>query len=288
MDLIAALRTFLRVAETGSFSAVAAERGLTQPAVSRQVSALEDHLGARLVQRSTQAVTLTEEGRELLVAAQQLVDSAEALRQMTASRRGKPMGRVRLAVPVRLGLYLSDKIGRLLTRYEELSVDLVLRDGVSDLIEEGLDLEVRIGPIEDAALIARCIGWTTAYLVAAPSYLEGRCPPAHPRDLERHDCIVYHRWGRDDVWWFSAAAGDPGAEIAVSVRGRFRANNAAAVPTGGTRRARDRSAVASPGLGRRREGATAAAAIRVSAPALSALRRLPVAAGPATANPRHD
>lgn len=229
MDLIAALRTFLRVAETGSFSAVAAERGLTQPAVSRQVSALEDHLGTRLVQRSTQAVTLTEEGRELLVAAQQLVDSAEALRQMTASRRGKPMGRVRLAVPVPLGLYLSDKIGRLLTRYEELSVDLVLRDGVSNLIEEGLDLEVRIGPIEDAALIARCIGWTTAHLVAAPSYLEGRCPPAHPRDLERHDCIVYHRWGRDDVWWFSAPAGDPGAEIAVSVRGRFRANNAAAV-----------------------------------------------------------
>ena len=77
MDLIAALRTFLRVAETGSFSAVAAERGLTQPAVSRQVSALEDHLGTRLVQRSTQAVTLTEKGRELLVAAQQLVDSAE-------------------------------------------------------------------------------------------------------------------------------------------------------------------------------------------------------------------
>ena len=143
MDLIAA---FLRVAETGSFSAVAAERGVTQPAVSRQVSALEDHLGTRLVQRSTQAVTLTEEGRELLVAAQQLVDSAEALRQMTASRRGKPMGRVRLAVPVPLGLYLSDKIGRLLTQYEELSVDLVLRDGVSDLIEEGLDLEVRIGP----------------------------------------------------------------------------------------------------------------------------------------------
>ncbi|HEX3418756.1 MAG TPA: substrate binding domain-containing protein [Stellaceae bacterium] len=128
-----------------------------------------------------------------------------------------------------LGLHLSDKIGRLLTRYEELSVDIVLRDEVSDLNEEGLDLEVRIGPIEDAVLIARCIGWTTAHLVAAPSYLEGHRPPAHPRDLERHDCIVYHRWGRDDVWWFGAPASDPGAEIAVNVRGWFRANNAAAV-----------------------------------------------------------
>src|SRR6266404_8792773 len=90
MDLIAALRTFLRVAEIGSFSAVAGERGVTQPAVSRQVSALEEHFGVRLVQRSTHAVTLTEEGRDLVVRAQQLVDSADALQESTGRRRSKP------------------------------------------------------------------------------------------------------------------------------------------------------------------------------------------------------
>jgi DNA-binding transcriptional LysR family regulator len=100
VDLIAALRTFLRVAEVGSFSAVAEERGVTQPAVSRQLSALEEHFGTRLVQRSTHAVTLTEEGRELVPTAQQLVDSADALQETTGRRRRKAVGRVRLSVPV--------------------------------------------------------------------------------------------------------------------------------------------------------------------------------------------
>jgi DNA-binding transcriptional LysR family regulator len=225
VDLIAALRTFLRVAEIGSFSAVAAERGVTQPAISRQVSALEQHFGTRLVQRSTHAVTLTEEGRDLLPAMAQLVDSADALQNSTGRRRGKPVGRVRLGVPVALGLYLSSQFGVLLDRHEELSIDLVLHDGAGDLIEEGLDLQVWIGPINDSSLISRRIGATRTYLVAAPQYLSGRSPPAQPLDLQQHDCIIYHRWGRDDVWLFSTPEGD----VPVSVRGRFRANNAAAV-----------------------------------------------------------
>jgi DNA-binding transcriptional LysR family regulator len=225
VDLIAALRSFLRVAEIGSFSAVAAERGVTQPAVSRQVGALEQHFGTRLVQRSTHAVALTEEGRDLIAAAQQLVDAAEALQDSARRRRGKPVGRVRLAVPVPLGLYLSCQLGRLLDRHEELSIDLVLRDGVSDLIEEGLDLQVWIGAITDSSLISRRIGSTTAFLVAAPRYLSGRTPPSVPHDLTEHECIVYHRWGRDDVWWFSS----PEGEVPITVKGRLRTNNAAAV-----------------------------------------------------------
>ena len=225
MDLIATLQTFLRVAETGSFSAVATERGVTQPAISRQITALEQQLGTRLVERSTHAVTLTEEGRDLMTAAQELVDSAETLRNSVGRRRGAPVGRVRLSVPVPLGLSLSSQVGTLLHRCKELSIDLVLRDRTSDLIEDGLDLEVRVGPIVDSALIARRIGSTTAFLVAAPRYLRGRSPPTHPRDLQEHDCIVYHRWGDDNTWWFSS----PEGELSVSVRGRFRANNAEAV-----------------------------------------------------------
>ena len=226
MDVIAALRTFLRVADTGSFSAVAAELGVTQPAISRQLSGLEEQLGARLVHRSTHAVTLTEEGRDLIPSAQQLIDSAEALQQSVGRGRSKPVGRVRLSLPVPLGLYLSSRICQLLDRCEHLSIDLVLRDGVSDLVEEGIDLEVRLGPVADSALISRRIGSTTAFLVAAPRYLQGRTPPAHPRDLQEHECIVYHRWGQDDVWWFSSAAE---GYVSVSVRGRLRANNATAV-----------------------------------------------------------
>jgi DNA-binding transcriptional LysR family regulator len=221
VDLIAALRTFLRVAEVGSFSAVAEERGVTQPAISRQVSALEEHLGTRLVQRSTHAVTLTEEGRDLVPAAQQLVDSADALQQQTGRRRSKAVGRVRLSVPVPLGLYFSAKLGALLDRHEDLSIDLILHDRLRDLIEEGIDLQVCVGQVSDSALISRRIGATTAFLVAAPSYLNGRAEPEQPSDLQRHDCIVYHRWGKDDVWWFAAPEGG----VSVAVRGRFRANN---------------------------------------------------------------
>ncbi|KJV35692.1 LysR family transcriptional regulator [Luteibacter yeojuensis] len=232
MDLIAALRSFVRVAQTGSFSAVATERGVTQPAISRQVSALEDYLGARLVHRSTQAVTLTEEGRELLLPAQRLIDDAEDLPFNVGARRGRPAGRVRIALPVPLGLYLSSHLAPFLASYEGISVDLVLRDGVSNLIEEGLDCEIRLGPLEDSTLVARTIGQTKAYLVASPGYLEQHQPPAHPRDLEQHDCIFYQRWGRENVWWFSTppAPGDvAGQDLAISVSGRIHSNNAGAV-----------------------------------------------------------
>jgi DNA-binding transcriptional LysR family regulator len=225
VDLIAALRTFLRVADIGSFSAVAEERGVTQPAISRQVSALEEYFGTRLVQRSTHAVTLTDEGRDLVPAAQQLVDAADALQQQTARRRSKAVGRVRLSVPVPLGLYFSSKLGALLDKHEELSIDLILHDRLRDLIEEGIDLQVCVGQVGDSALISRRIGTTTAFLVAAPEYLSGRAAPEQPADLQGHDCLIYHRWGRDDVWSFVL----PEKIVSVSVRGRFRANNSEAV-----------------------------------------------------------
>jgi DNA-binding transcriptional LysR family regulator len=218
VDLIGALRTFLRVAEVGSFSAVAEERGVTQPAVSRQMTALEEHFGTRLVQRSTHAVTLTDEGREFVTAAQQLVDQADALQEWTGRRRTKPVGRVRLSVPVPLGVYFINKLDSLLKKHDELSIDLILHDRLRDHIEEGIDLQVCVGEVTDSALISRRIGATTAFLVAAPDYLKGRATPKEPADLQ-------HRWGRDDVWWF---AGPKGA-MSVSVRGRFRANNSEAV-----------------------------------------------------------
>jgi DNA-binding transcriptional LysR family regulator len=231
MDLIGALQSFLRVAETGSFSAVAKERGVTQPAISRQISALEEHLGTRLVHRSTQAVSLTEDGRELVGLAQELIDSAEALKRFSKHRRDRPVGRVRVAMPIPVGIYLSSLVARLLGRYEEISIEVVLRDTAGDLVEEGLDLAIHIGAIDDSSLIARRIGTTTAFVVASPAYLKGRKVPRHPRDLEQHDCIVHHRWGSDEQWWFGedGVGKDPPVDLSVSVRGRFSANNAEAV-----------------------------------------------------------
>lgn len=232
MDLISSLQSFLRVAETGSFSAVAAQRGVTQPAISRQVGALEEYLGAQLVQRSTQAVTLTEEGRSLLTAAQELVDAAEGIRHMTGRGLREPVGSVRVALPSPLGLYLSDRIGSLLSRYSELSIELVMREHAGGLVEEGLDLAVVAGTVEDSSLICRRVGSASAFVVAAPQYLAGRPLPRAPRDLAGHDCIVHRSRNTDDAWWFTDTrkpSTDDERECAVAVSGRLRTDSESAV-----------------------------------------------------------
>lgn len=232
MDLISSLSSFIRVAETGSFSAVAAQRGVTQPAISRQVSALEDYLGAQLVQRSTQAVTLTEEGRNLLTAAQDLVDAAEGIKHLTGRGLREPVGSVRVALPVTLGLHLGDRIRALLGRHEGLSIELILRDHAGNVVEEGLDLAVVAGPVEDSSLICRRVGWTSAFVVATPQYLAGRSLPRHPRDLAEHDCLVHRRRGNDDVWWFTDTTlpcTDGEREIATQVSGRCCSDNESAL-----------------------------------------------------------
>ena len=106
------------------------------------------------------------------------------------------------------------KIGASLEKHEELSIDLILHDKLCDLIEEGIDLQACVGQVSDSAPISRRIGATTAFLVAAPKYLKGRKTPQKPTDLQEHDCLVYHRSGRDDIWWFTSA------ERRLSVRTR--------------------------------------------------------------------
>src|SRR5260370_35120852 len=128
-------------------------------------------------------------------------------------------------MPVPRGLYFSSKLDSLLKKHDELSIDLILHDRLRDLIEEGIDLQVWGGGVNDSALISRRIGATGAFIGAGSDYLTGRAAPNEPADLQQHECIVYHRWGRDDVWWFAS----PEGAVSVSVRGRFRANNSEAV-----------------------------------------------------------
>jgi DNA-binding transcriptional LysR family regulator len=229
MDLIATLRSFLRVAETGSFSAVAAERGVTQPAISRQVSALEEHLGTRLVQRSTQAVTLTEEGRHFLISARDMVEAADAMLQSAAHRRGQPVGVVRVSTPVSPGLFISRHLPCLLGRHPELAVEVVIRDRQGNLIEEGLDLEISPVAPEDPSVITRRAGYSATVLVAAPGYLAGRATPLRPPDLQAHEAIIQDAAGSSCVWRFRDAETDVKSsdfDHSVEVRGRFASNNA--------------------------------------------------------------
>ncbi|TCL76057.1 LysR family transcriptional regulator [Rhizobium sp. BK251] len=225
MDIVAALKTFMRVAETGSFSAAALDLELTQPAVSRQVSSLEVKLNARLLHRTTNGLALTAEGERMLPLALKVLEAVEELGDTVCADAASPSGKVRLSVPVPLGLYLSDRLGAFLDANPRLAVELILRETASDLVEEGIDLEVRLGPVADSTLICRRIGWTTAHLVGSPSYLARREQPLRPEDLKEHDCICYARAGMARTWTFSSGSRDESVRVAP----RLTSNNVVAV-----------------------------------------------------------
>lgn len=219
MDLIAAFRTFVRISETGSFSAVAREVGATQPAISRQIAQLEDHLGARLFQRTTRSLAMTADGRDLLVHAVHVLTAVEETEAAVGRRKLSPGGLVRLGCPAAFArLNVAPRLGRLLERHPELRVELCIADDVVDMVQSGLDLAIRVGEVTDASLVARRIGSATIHTMAAASYLDSRGEPADPGALAEHDCLVFTRGAAPDEWDFM---GDGGV-IAVPVRGRLR------------------------------------------------------------------
>jgi len=226
MDLLAALRTFVRVAEAGSFSAVAREVGATQPAISRQIGALEQHLDARLIQRTTRSLTLTEDGRDLLSHARRVLDCVEEAETAVGRRQGAPSGLVRIATPAAFGrLYVAPRMRRLLDRYPELSVELHMSDLVTDMIAGGIDLAIRAGTIQEASLVARRVGSSARYVVASTEYLERNGVPAHPSDLARHSCIPFLQYSTPNEWRFDG----PGGPVSVEIAGRFRTDSSEAV-----------------------------------------------------------
>jgi len=226
MDLLAGLRTFVRVAESGSFSAVAREMGATQPAVSRQISALEQHLDARLIQRTTRSLTLTEDGRDLLGHARRVLDCVEEAETAVGRRQGAPSGLVRIATPSTFGrLYVAPRMRRLLDRYPELSVELHMSDSVTDMIAAGIDLAIRGGVIHEASLVARRIGASARVVVASAEYLERNGTPAQPSDLARHSCIAFLQGATPNEWRFDG----PGGAVSVGIAGRFSTDSSEAL-----------------------------------------------------------
>jgi DNA-binding transcriptional LysR family regulator len=222
VDLLAAYRAFVRVAESGSFSAVAREMGTTQPAVSRQIAALEDYLDTRLIQRTTRRLTLTEDGRDLVVHARHVLEVVEESLSAVGRRRGTPSGLVRIGASVTFGrLYLAPRMRRLLARFPELSVDLSLTDDRRDLIEQGLDLAIRVGNVPDTSLVARRVGSISRVIVAGAGYLEDHGEPTHPDELTGHECLLFDRDPNPRSWSFESSDGP----ISIAVKGRFQTDS---------------------------------------------------------------
>jgi DNA-binding transcriptional LysR family regulator len=226
MDLLNGMRVFTRVAESGSFSAVARELGVTQPTVSKIVAQLEAHFGAQLIARSTTGLKLTDPGTELYERCKSVVDQVAEMESSVGSVHQIASGRLRVSAPTAFGeTYLAPMLLKLAERLPRLEIDLILNDRWFDLLEDGIDVALRFGPLPDSRLIARKLGLSPQACLASPEYLEAHGAPDHPRDLERHRCIVNSLVAPTGRWVFS----DAGAEIVAHVSGNFRTNNLGAI-----------------------------------------------------------
>lgn len=225
MDTLTALRTFAKVVELGSFARAADRLELSTSAVSRQVAELEAHLDARLLQRTTRRLSLTDAGQGFYERALQILaelDDAEASVRAVAA---EPRGRLRLTCGVTFGVrYLAPALAEFATQHPQIEFDLDLSDRMVDLVEEGYDLAVRIGPVQQQGVVARPLGVTRMVCCAAPAYLARRdLPPlAVPADLERHECLTYTQVPIPNLWRFE---GPDGRLHEVRIPPRHRANN---------------------------------------------------------------
>ena len=184
------MAVFVRVAEQGSFSLAARQLGLSKSAASKHVTALEERLGVRLLNRTTRRLALTEVGAVYRDHCARVVAEAEEA-DLAASRHSlTPRGRLKVNAPMTFGfLHLGPLLPQFLTAYPAIQVELSLNDRIVDLLEEGFDLAVRIGRLADSSLIARRLATTGFICAAAPAYLARAGAPAQPADLARHNCL---------------------------------------------------------------------------------------------------
>jgi len=232
MDRLQAMEVFVRVVEAGSFSAVARERRSTQSAISKQVAGLEKLLGAQLLARTTRSLALTEAGGRYFEQARRLV--AEVAEAETELRAGDTQlqGWLRVAAPGAFGrLKIFPLVQRFLAAHPGVKVDLRLADGFVDLVEQGIDVALRIGELNDSSLVARRVGTTRRGLVASRKYLrslpKSQGLPRVPDDLLNHNCIVYSELATANAWTFTAGPGadaEPGSSCTVRVGGTLQTN----------------------------------------------------------------
>lgn len=222
MDRLTAMAVFTHVVDSGSFSATAQYFRLSKSSVSKQVAALEEKLGARLLNRTTRRLTLTEVGATFYERCQRIVADAEEAEQEVSEMRGTARGLLRVNAPMSFGQqHIAPAVADFLRAYPDIRLDLTLNDRQLDLVEGGFDLGIRIAELADSSLIARRLAPARLVICGAPSYLARRGVPRTPGDLQKHNCLNYTYLATRDSW----RMGGKSRHDLVRVAGDFQANN---------------------------------------------------------------
>jgi DNA-binding transcriptional LysR family regulator len=228
MDTLVGMRTFATVVAAGSFTAAGERLGMSTALVSKYVGQLEERLGARLLHRTTRSLTLTEIGQVYVERCRQLIDEVDELEAAIHDRQAAPTGKLIVTAPVTFGeMYLTSAIADFLKTHPAIAVDLRLTDRFVGLVDEGIDVAVRIAELEDSTLIARRLAPARVVVCASPAYLEQHGAPLRPGDLAGHQCIVDTNFRNGSLWSFKV----DGAPATVRVSGPFSVNSAAAART---------------------------------------------------------
>lgn len=222
MDLFQAMRIFAKVAEAGSLSGAARALDISNPSVTRHIADLEAYVNARLFNRSTRRLSLTETGIAYLERCRQILADIEESTLLASMSAADPVGTLKIAAPVSFSVnQLSDVFPRYARRYPRVNLDVSLSDRVVDLVEEGYDLAIRIGRIQDSSLVARKIAPVRLQVCASPAYLKKHGTPREPRDLEKHTCLSYTYSSMRDEWRFTR----DGKIQSIRVTGPMQVNN---------------------------------------------------------------
>src|ERR1700729_1625753 len=222
MDRIDAMQAFVAVADLRGFAPAARKLGVSPSGVTRLVAALEDHLGARLLQRTTRSVTLTDVGARYLGRARRILADVEEAEGSTQDERTRPNGRLAVSAPLGFGrLHVSPVMSAYLTRFPEVSGELRLSDRTINLVEEGVDLAVRIGHLPDSSLVARPVGEMRRIGVASSHYLKAHGEPDTPEAIASHQTIRFGATMAAPDWLFVRE----GEEVHIATAPRFTTNS---------------------------------------------------------------
>lgn len=222
MDKLSGMSVFASVVEARSFTGAARQLGMSKAAVSKQVSKLEERLGARLLNRTTRRLSLTEVGAAFYERAANIVAEAREAELAVSRLHAAPRGTLRLDAPVAFGVrHLAPLLPEFMRRYPELKVDITLNDRFVDLVEEGHDLAVRIAHLPDSSLIVRKLADSRRVVCASPDYWARNGRPSKPADLATHNCFEYSYLATRGEWRFRG----PEGPVSVRVQGTLSANN---------------------------------------------------------------